>query len=332
MSVSIKTEHEIELMREAGHLLEKVHDGLIPYIKPGVSTKEIDRIGEQMIRDLGCIPNFLNYGGFPASFCISLNDEVVHGIPSEEKIIQEGDLVKIDAGLIYKGYHSDAARTYAVGEVSPQARKLMDVTRECFFEGLKAARAGNHLNDISKAIGAHAAKYHYGIVRDLVGHGIGTHLHEDPQIPNFPQKRRGVRLMPGMTLAVEPMINLGRADVAWLDDEWTVVTMDGSLSAHYENTILITDGDPEILTLTNNWTTYRRFKMSKADVIEVEGTVLEKLPNAMFKVELENKHVVLAHISGKLRMNFIRILPGDKVTIELSPYDLSKGRIIWRDK
>ena len=150
MSVSIKTEHEIELMREAGHLLEKVHDGLIPYIKPGVSTKEIDRIGEQMIRDLGCIPNFLNYGGFPASFCISLNDEVVHGIPSEEKIIQEGDLVKIDAGLIYKGYHSDAARTYAVGEVSPQARKLMDVTRECFFEGLKAARAGNHLNDISK--------------------------------------------------------------------------------------------------------------------------------------------------------------------------------------
>ena len=167
MSVSIKTEHEIELMREAGHLLEKVHDGLIPYIKPGVSTKEIDRIGEQMIRDLGCIPNFLNYGGFPASFCISLNDEVVHGIPSEEKIIQEGDLVKIDAGLIYKGYHSDAARTYAVGEVSPQARKLMDVTRECFFEGLKAARAGNHLNDISKAIGAHAAKYHYGIVRDL---------------------------------------------------------------------------------------------------------------------------------------------------------------------
>ena len=192
-------------MREAGHLLEKVHDGLIPYIKPGVSTKEIDRIGEQMIRDLGCIPNFLNYGGFPASFCISLNDEVVHGIPSEEKIIQEGDLVKIDAGLIYKGYHSDAARTYAVGEVSPQARKLMDVTRECFFEGLKAARAGNHLNDISKAIGAHAAKYHYGIVRDLVGHGIGTHLHEDPQIPNFPQKRIAHDLINGVDFLLEGM-------------------------------------------------------------------------------------------------------------------------------
>ena len=214
MSVTIKTQHEIELMREAGHLLEKVHDGLIPYIKPGVSTKEIDKIGEEMIRSMGCIPNFLNYGGFPASFCISLNDEVVHGIPSEEKIIQDGDLVKIDAGLIYKGYHSDAARTYAVGEVSKEAQQLIKVTRECFFEGLKMAKAGNHLNDISKAIGAHAAKYRYGIVRDLVGHGIGTHLHEDPQIPNFPQKRRGIKLLPGMTLAVEPMINLGRADVA----------------------------------------------------------------------------------------------------------------------
>ena len=250
MSVTIKTEHEIQLMRESGHLLEKVHDGLIPYIKPGITTKELDHIGEEMIRSLGCIPNFLNYGGFPGSFCISLNDEVVHGIPSEEKVIRDGDLVKIDAGLIYKGYHSDAARTYAVGEVSQEARQLMDVTRQSFFEGIKYAKAGNHLNDISKAIGAYAAKYHYGIVRDLVGHGIGTHLHEDPQIPNFPQKRRGVKLIPGMALAIEPMINLGRPDVVWLDDEWTVVTMDGSLSAHYENTILITDGEPEILTLT----------------------------------------------------------------------------------
>ena len=145
MSVSIKTAQEIELMRESGHLLEKVHDGLIPYIKPGMSTKEIDRIGEDMIRSMGCIPNFLNYGGFPGSFCISLNDEVVHGIPSEDKIIQDGDLVKIDAGLIYKGYYSDAARTYAVGEVSKEAKQLMDVTRQCFFEGIKFAKAGNHL-------------------------------------------------------------------------------------------------------------------------------------------------------------------------------------------
>ena len=250
MAITIKNEHEIALMRESGRLLALVHEEMRKELKEGMTTKDIDQICETMIRDFGCIPNFLNYQGFPASVCVSINDEVVHGIPSKKRYIQNGDIVSLDAGLIYKGYHSDAARTYAVGEVSPQARKLMDVTRECFFEGLKAARAGNHLNDISKAIGAHAAKYHYGIVRDLVGHGIGTHLHEDPQIPNFPQKRRGVRLMPGMTLAVEPMINLGRADVAWLDDEWTVVTMDGSLSAHYENTILITDGDPEILTLT----------------------------------------------------------------------------------
>ena len=250
MAVTIKSEHEIELMREAGRILSIVHQEMAKIIRPGISTMDINRKGEEVIRSYDCIPSFLNYQGYPASICVSVNDEVVHGIPNKKRILQEGDIVSLDAGVIYKGYHSDAARTYAVGEVSPQARKLMDVTRECFFEGLKAARAGNHLNDISKAIGAHAAKYHYGIVRDLVGHGIGTHLHEDPQIPNFPQKRRGVRLMPGMTLAVEPMINLGRADVAWLDDEWTVVTMDGSLSAHYENTILITDGDPEILTLT----------------------------------------------------------------------------------
>lgn len=250
MSVSIKTSREIELMRTAGKYLEEVHEKLAEHIQPGISTWELDKIGEEMIRSMGCIPNFLNYNGFPASFCISLNDEVVHGIPSHAKVIQEGDLVKIDAGLIYKGYHSDAARTYAVGEVSPEAKQLMDVTRQSFFEGLKFATAGNHLNDISGAIGDYAESFGYGVVRDLVGHGIGTHLHEDPQIPNFRQHRRGIRLMPGMTLAVEPMINIGRADVVFLDDDWTVVTQDGSLSAHYENTILITDGEPELLTLS----------------------------------------------------------------------------------
>lgn len=250
MSVSIKTTREIELMRKAGQLLEKVHDDLAEYIKPGISTWEVDKIGEKMIRDLGCTPNFLNYNGFPGSFCISINDEVVHGIPSKKKIIREGDLVKLDAGLIYQGYHSDAARTYAVGEVSPEAKQLMEVTKQSFFEGIKFAKAGNHLYDISRAIGEYAAKFGYGVVRDLVGHGIGTHLHEDPQIPNFPQKRRGIRLMPGMTLAIEPMINIGRADVCWLDDDWTVVTEDGSLSAHYENTVLITEGEPELLTLS----------------------------------------------------------------------------------
>ena len=250
MSVSIKTSREIELMRTAGKYLEEVHEKLAEHIKPGITTWELDKIGEEMIRSLGCTPNFLNYNGFPASFCISLNDEVVHGIPSHARVIQEGDLVKIDAGLIYKGYHSDAARTYAVGEVSPETRQLMDVTKQSFFEGLKYAKAGNHLYDISAAIGDYAESFGYGVVRDLVGHGIGTHLHEDPQIPNFRQHRRGIRLMPGMTLDVEPMINMGRADVVFLDDDWTVATQDGSLSAHYENTILITDGEPELLTLS----------------------------------------------------------------------------------
>lgn len=250
MSVTIKTAREIELMREAGRLLEKVHDELAEFIRPGISTLDIDRFGEKLIRNFGCTPNFLNYNGYPASICVSVNDEVVHGIPKKNRILQEGDIVSLDAGLIYKGYHSDAARTHAVGQISPEARQLIDVTRQSFFEGIKYAKAGNHLYDISAAIGNYAQRFGYGVVRDLVGHGIGTHLHEDPQIPNFAQKRRGVRLIPGMTLAVEPMINQGRADVEWLNDDWTVVTQDGSLSAHYENTILITEGEPEILTLT----------------------------------------------------------------------------------
>lgn len=250
MSVSIKSAKEIELMREAGRLLEITHNELQKAIKPGISTWEIDRLGEQIIRSFGCIPNFLHYNGFPASICVSVNDEVVHGIPSKHRILQEGDIVSLDAGLIYKGFHSDAARTHAVGQVSPEAQKLMDVTKQCFFEGIKYAKAGHHLHEISAAIGNYARSFGYGVVEDLVGHGIGRALHEDPQIPNFPQKRRGIRLMPGMTLAIEPMINMGRCDVEWLDDDWTVVTEDGSLSAHYENTILITDGEPEILTLS----------------------------------------------------------------------------------
>lgn len=249
MSVTIKSAKEIELMRESGRLLEIVHKELEKAIKPGISTKEIDRLGEQLIRSMGCVPNFLNYNGYPASICVSVNDEVVHGIPSKHRILQEGDIVSLDAGLIYKGYHSDAARTHAVGTISPEAQKLIDVTRQSFFEGIKFAKAGSYLFDISKAIWEYAHSFGYGVVEDLVGHGIGTHLHEDPQIPNFPQRRKGIKLMPGMTLAIEPMINAGRPDVAWLDDDWTVVTEDGSLSAHYENTVLITEGEPEILTL-----------------------------------------------------------------------------------
>ena len=252
MSVSIKSAKEIELMREAGRLLEIVHYELQEAIRPGISTFELDQLGEKKIRSLGCIPNFLNYNGYPASFCISVNDEVVHAIPNKNRILQEGDIVSIDAGLIYQGMHSDAARTYGVGVISKEAQQLIDVTKASFFAGIKKAVAGGHLHDISNAIAEYVAPYRYGIVEELVGHGIGHELHEDPQIPNFRQRRKGLKLMPGMTLAVEPMINMGRADVAWLDDDWTVVTEDGSLSAHYENTILITpDGEPEILTLGN---------------------------------------------------------------------------------
>lgn len=249
MSVTIKSAKEIELMREAGRLLEITHNELAKAIKPGISTLEIDQLGEQIIRSFGCTPNFLNYNGYPASICVSVNDEVVHGIPSKSRILQEGDIVSLDAGLIYKGFHSDAARTHGVGEISKEAKQLIEVTKQSFFEGIKFARAGHHLHEISAAIQAYAESFGYGVVRDLVGHGIGTSLHEDPQIPNFAQKRRGIRLQPGMTLAIEPMINAGRLDVEWLDDDWTVVTEDGSWSAHYENTVLITEDDPEILTL-----------------------------------------------------------------------------------
>ena len=252
MKVTIKSAEEIEKMRRAGKILAAVHQNLAREIKPGMSTLDIDRLGEEMIRGYGCIPSFKNYCGYPASICVSVNEEVVHGIPTDERIIKEGDIVSLDAGVIYEGYHSDAARTVAVGEVSEEAKLLIERTRQSFIEGMKKAVAGNHLYDISAAIGDYANQFGYGVVEDLCGHGIGSHLHEEPEIPNFRQSRfrRGIKLKPGMTLAVEPMINVGTKDVLWMDDEWTVVTEDKSLSAHYENTILITDGKPEILSLT----------------------------------------------------------------------------------
>lgn len=249
MAVSIKSEREIQLMRESCKILAKVYEELEKAIRPGISTKELDVLAEKLIRSYDCIPNFLNYNGFPATICASVNEAVVHGIPDRHTILRDGDIISIDCGCIYKGYHSDAARTYAVGNISPEVQKLMDVTKQSFFEGIKMAKAGNHLYDISNAIDDYVTPYGYGIVKDLVGHGIGTSLHEDPQVPNFRQKRKGLLLQPGMTLAIEPMINLGTWEVEFLDDDWTVVTRDGLPSAHYENTILITDGEPEILTL-----------------------------------------------------------------------------------
>lgn len=249
MAINIKSQREADLMRESCHILAKVFKEMEQFVRPGISTKDVDDLGEKLIRSYGCIPNFLNYNGYPASICVSVNDEVVHGIPKKDRILKEGDIVSLDAGLIYKGYHSDMARTFGVGNISEEAQKLIDVTKASFFEGIKFAKDGCHLYEISNAIDDFVTPYGYGIVRDLVGHGIGLKLHEEPQIPNFRQWRRGPKLKSGMTLAIEPMINMGTSDVYWEDDDWTVVSADNSLSAHYENTVLITDSEPEILTL-----------------------------------------------------------------------------------
>lgn len=249
MAVSVKSQREIEIMREAGKILGTVLNELSREIKPGMTTYRIDKLGEEMIRSFGCVPSFLGYGGFPASICVSVNEEVVHGIPSKKRILRDGDIVSLDAGVIYKGYQSDAARTVAVGEISEEVRNLIAVTKQSFFEGIKFAKEGCHLHEISNAIAAYNESHGYGVIRDLVGHGIGTALHEEPQIPNFTQERRGIRLYEGMTLAIEPMVAMGNYAVKWLDDDWTVVTADHSLAAHYENTVLVTKNGPEILSL-----------------------------------------------------------------------------------
>lgn len=249
MAVTVKSSREIELMREAGRILAIVHEELGKAIEPGITTQKLDRLAYDIIKSYGCQPSFLNYNGFPASICASPNAQVVHGIPSKKMVLREGDIISLDAGVIYKGYHSDAARTHAVGQISKEAQQLIDVTRQSFYEGIKFAKAGGHLHEISNAIADYAESFGYGVVQDLVGHGIGTHLHEEPQVPNHRQTNRGIRLVPGMTLAVEPMINAGTYKVKFLDDGWTTLTADGSLSAHYENTILITEGEPEILSI-----------------------------------------------------------------------------------
>lgn len=250
MAVTIKSEREIQLMRDAGKILGEVHNQLAEMIAPGITTMDIDRKGEELIKKAGCIPSFKGYEGYPASICVSINDEVVHGIPNKKHRLFEGDIVSLDAGVIYKGYQSDAARTHAVGTIDPEDQRLIDVTRQSFFEGIKFAKAGNHLYDISAAVQKYAEGQGFSVVRDLVGHGIGQNLHEDPQVPNYkPRIGRGIKLCAGMTLAIEPMINAGDYEVWILEDDWTVVTRDGKKSAHYENTVLITDGEPEILSL-----------------------------------------------------------------------------------
>ncbi|MGL6175301.1 MAG: type I methionyl aminopeptidase [Cellulosilyticaceae bacterium] len=251
MPIPIKSDEEIKLMQEAAQILIEAHELVEQHVKPGITTKELDDIAEKYIRSKHAKPSFKGYCGYPGSACISINEEVVHGIPGSRKI-KQGDIVSVDLGVYYKGYHADAARTYPVGDVSPDVLKLIEVTKQSFFEGLKYAKAGNHLGQISAAIQQYVEAHGFGVVRDLVGHGIGKELHEEPQVPNYKAPGRGIKLQKGMTLAIEPMINMGTWQVKCLDDDWTFVTRDGLPSAHYENTIVITDDEPIILTLRNN--------------------------------------------------------------------------------
>lgn len=247
--IIIKSDSEIDLMRESGKVTGFILKELENIIRPGLSTADIDRFVEKTIRGAGMIPSFKGYGGFPASACVSINDEVVHGIPDKKRILREGDIVSVDVGSTYKGYVSDAARTYPVGEVSDVARHLMEATRDSFFAGLEYCKVGCRLSDISHAIQQAAEGEGFSVIRDFVGHGVGQNMHEDPQIPNFGKAGRGPRLAKGMVFAIEPMICEGTYDVRTLSNDWTVVTLDGKLSAHYENTVVITDGEPELLTL-----------------------------------------------------------------------------------
>lgn len=247
--IIIKSDSEIDLMRESGKVTGFILKELENIIRPGLSTADIDRFVEKTIRGAGMIPSFKGYGGFPASACVSINDEVVHGIPDKKRILREGDIVSVDVGSTYKGYVSDAARTYPVGEVSNVARHLMEATRDSFFAGLEYCKVGCRLSDISHAIQQSAEGEGFSVIRDFVGHGVGQNMHEDPQIPNFGKAGRGPRLAKGMVFAIEPMICEGTYDVRTLSNDWTVVTLDGKLSAHYENTVVITDGEPELLTL-----------------------------------------------------------------------------------
>lgn len=246
--VSLKNQEQLKLMKEAGRITGEALVLARDLVKEGVTTKFLDRKIREHIEKCGAKPSFLGYGGFPASACISVNHQVIHGIPSENVILKEGDLVKIDVGACYRGWHGDAARTFAVGRVSKEAELLMTTTKESFFRGVSLALANNRVGDIGSAVDACARSQGFSVVRQFVGHGVGKELHEDPEVPNFGRAGHGQRLYPGMTLAIEPMVNAGKSGVRVLGDGWTVVTEDGSLSAHYENTVVITEGEALLLT------------------------------------------------------------------------------------
>ena len=247
--IVLKTNRELSLMREACRISAGALRVAGEAVEPGVSTEEIDRLAYQYIISQGAKPNFLNYAGFPATACISINDEVIHGIPSKKRVLKQGDIVSIDLGAAINGYNGDNAATFAVGSVSPKAERLINTTRESLYEGIRAAVAGGRIGDISSAVQRYCEERGFSVVRDYVGHGVGAKLHEDPSVPNFGTPGRGVRLLPGMTIAIEPMINMGGWEVKRLSDGWTVKTKDGSLSAHFEHTVAITNDGPKILTV-----------------------------------------------------------------------------------
>jgi methionyl aminopeptidase len=251
--ITLKSPHEIELMRQAGRLTSAARALAGAMIRPGVTTKQIDQEVYKFITAQGATPSFLNYNGFPASVCASVNDEVIHGIPGS-RVLHEGDIVSIDVGAFLNGYHGDCCATFPCGKISDETQRLIDVTQESFFVGIKEAREGNRIGDISAAIQAYVEENGFSVVREYIGHGIGTKMHEPPEVPNYGTPGRGPRLLRGMTIAVEPMVNAGDAAIQVMPDKWTVKTRDGKWAAHYENTICITSGEPEILTaLDASW-------------------------------------------------------------------------------
>ena len=248
MAIILKTAEQIRLMKEAGRITGEAILKARDVIRPGVSTWEVDRVIHDYIVKCGAKPSFLGYAGFPGSACVSVNSEVIHGIPSRTRILEEGDLVKVDVGALYRGYHGDSAKTFAVGRVSAEAKALMERTKECFYRGVAKAVVGNRIGDVGHAVQAYAEEAGFSVVREYVGHGVGSHLHEEPDVPNYGTEGRGCRLYAGMTIAIEPMVNAGKAGVRVLPDGWTVVTSDGRLSAHYEHTVAVTDDGPVLLT------------------------------------------------------------------------------------
>ena len=333
--IIIKSDPEVDLMRQAGRITAGARTVARQMVEPGVTTRQINREVHKFITKSGATPCFMTDGGFPTAACISVNDEIIHGIPGD-RVLHEGDIVSVDVGARYRGFNGDCAGTFPCGQCSDEALRLIRITRQSFFEGIRFARVGYRISDIGHAIQDYAESYGYSLVREYVGHGVGAGLHEAPEIPNYGKPGHGPRLQKNMTIAVEPMVNVGGYEVRVLDNGWTggrqPVGALRKLSARHGWRA----GDPDVcrrhVTGASRKTLGGSNTLAKDDVIELEGTVVESLPNTTFRVDIGNGHIILAHISGKLRMNFIRILPGDKVTVQMSPYDLTRGRITWRSK